>query len=219
MTNRLEFDSVELSFSGRSLLKSVYMSCETGHITGLLGRNGSGKSTLMKIVFGSKPFEQKSVRINGESLGVDYLSTGVIAYLPQGPLIPIYLSIGKAFALFDIATDELTRIFPETADMLDLTPSRLSGGYRRIFEIFLILRSKAMFCLLDEPFTGLTPVYIERIKELLVAGKERKGIIITDHMHKHVTEIADRLYLLVNGQTYPVTAREQLVTLGYLSNL
>ena len=107
--------------------------------------------------------------------------------------------------------------FPEAEAMMDYHPSQLSGGYRRIFEVILTLRSKALFCLLDEPFTGLTPVYIERIKEMLQKAKAHKGIIITDHMHRHVVELSDNLYLLANGQTYHVRDMEKLVTLGYVN--
>ncbi|MEX2230599.1 MAG: ATP-binding cassette domain-containing protein [Cyclobacteriaceae bacterium] len=73
MNKKLEFDSINLSFGDRSLLSNIYMLCETGRVTGLLGRNGSGKTTLMKIVFGAMAFEKKSVRINSNSLGMDYL--------------------------------------------------------------------------------------------------------------------------------------------------
>ncbi|HEU5146429.1 MAG TPA: ATP-binding cassette domain-containing protein [Chryseosolibacter sp.] len=219
MINRLEFDSIEIAFDGRSLLKSIHMVCETGKVTGLLGRNGCGKSTLMKIAFGAMPCEQKSVRVNGASLGLNYLSRKAIAYLPQEGLIPQYLTMRKAFSLFQADEKHLTDRFPETSSMMHLQPAELSGGYLRIFEVVLILHSRAMFCFLDEPFTGLTPVYIEKIKQLILERKSEKGIVISDHMHKHVSDISDTLYLLANGQTYHVTERERLVSLGYLSHL
>ena len=63
------------------------------------------------------------------------------------------------------------------------------------------------------------PLNIERIKEILQSEKKSKGIIITDHMHRHVTEIADRLYVLANGQTYAIKDQTQLITLGYVNML
>ena len=189
MNHKLEFDSIQLSFGDKSILSSVYMFSETGSITGLLGRNGCGKTTLMRIVFGSLSWEQKSVRIDSISIGNNYLPRQLITYLPQDQLIPDYLTIAKAFSLYNISEAE----------------------------VILTLRSKALFCLLDEPFTGLTPVYIERIKGMLQKAKAHKGIIITDHMHRHVVELSDNLYLLANGQTYHVRDMEQLVTLGYVN--
>lgn len=217
--NRLEFDSIEVYREGRNLLGSVYMVCETGAVTALLGRNGCGKTTLLKIVFGATPWEQKSVRIDGRSMGIHYLASRAIAYLPQTNLIPSYLTMRRALSLFDIDAREITDLFPEAEDLLDHRSSELSGGYLRIFEILLILHSGAPFCLLDEPFTGLTPVYIERVKKILQKMKTQRGILITDHMHKHVMEIADRLYLLANGQTYHVTDKRQLISFGYVSHL
>lgn len=219
MTHKLEFDSIEVSFGDRRILSGIYMLCETGKITGLLGRNGCGKSTLMKIVFGSMPFEQKSVRINGESLGVDYVSHKRIAYLPQTNLIPSYLRVREALALFDVDSSAITQIFPEAAELMHLRPSQLSGGYLRIFEVMLILNSKANFCLLDEPFTGLTPIYIDKIKRVLAEVKKTKGIIISDHMYRHVAEMSESLYLLANGRTYQVRDQEQLISLGYVNSL
>ena len=219
MNHRLEFDSIQLSFGEQPLLSSVYMLSETGSITGLLGRNGCGKTTLMKIVFGAFQWEQKSVRINSNSVGKNHLCKRLIAYLPQDHLIPEYLTLEKAFALYNIPQAEVVHEFPEAGEMMGYRPSQLSGGYRRIFEILLILKSQALFCLLDEPFTGLTPVYIDKIKVILQKAKSTKGIIITDHMHRHVVELSDILYLLANGQTYLVKDMEQLVSLGYMNAL
>lgn len=195
------------------------MVSETGKVTGLLGRNGCGKSTLMKIVFGALHCEQKSVRVNDASLGLHYLSRKAIAYLPQEGLIPPYLTMRKAFSLFHVDERCLIDHFPEGSRMMDLKPTELSGGYLRIFETVLILHAHAIFCFLDEPFTGLSPVYIEKIKLLIVQRKDEKGIVISDHMHKHVSEISDALYVLANGQTYRIDEPERLVSLGYLSHL
>lgn len=216
---RLEFDSIEIELGGRRLLTGVYMCCERGAITALLGRNGCGKSTLLKIVFGAMNCSQKSVRVDGRTLGLHYMQRRAIAYLPQSGLIPSYLTMRQAISLFRISPQSIFDLFPEATDFMDFTATQLSGGYLRIFEILLILLSQAPFCLLDEPFTGLTPVYIDRIKRILRETKNKKGILVTDHMHKHIEEIADRLYLLANGQTYHIRDREQLISLLYLSQL
>ncbi|MHC2993727.1 hypothetical protein OB13_19890, partial [Pontibacter sp. HJ8] len=63
MIHKLEADSIQLEFDGRRILSDIHLKCETGGITGLLGRNGQGKSCLMKIIYGSLTCE-KSVRID-----------------------------------------------------------------------------------------------------------------------------------------------------------
>lgn len=88
-----------------------------------------------------------------------------------------------------------------------------------MFEVLIVLNSNHPFCILDEPFSGLMPIHIEKLKELLILKRQHKGIIITDHLHRHIREIADDLYLLTNGSSYKVNSEEQLLQLGYLNEL
>jgi len=219
MKNILEFDSLTLSFDGLKILSSIYMQCQQGEVVGLLGRNGSGKSSLMKVVFGTLDAEHKSVRVNGVSIHGNYDQKRIIAFLPQEKLIPSYVSLHSAFRLFEIDIDEIISVAPAIKEFFNFKSQELSGGSLRLIEALLILYSPAPFCILDEPFTGLMPVHIETLKNIISKSKDRKGIIISDHMHRHVTELSDRLYLLTNGKTYEVKERERLVELGYLNSL
>jgi len=69
--------------------------------------------------------------------------------------------------------------------------------------------------MLDEPFTHLNPTQIEKVQDLLMKEKENKGILITDHMYKNVTDITDSLYILSNGKTHLSKNPDDLETLGY----
>jgi ABC-type multidrug transport system ATPase subunit len=219
MKNILEYDSLELSFDDKKILTGIYMKCETGQVVGLLGRNGCGKSSLMKVVFGSLHPHHKSVRINGKPLGNNYLNRKLISYLPQENLIPRFVTIGQALKLFEIDPASLIEVFPQVDEFRDLHPDQVSGGTLRLIETLIILNSPARFCILDEPFSGLMPLNIEKLIAVINHAKTTKGIIITDHMHRHVTSVADCLYVLANGKTYPVKNKAQLVDLGYLSSL
>lgn len=219
MNNILEFDSLDLSFDGRKILSSIYMRSQQGEVVGLLGRNGSGKSSLMKVVFGVLDAEHKSIRVNDTPMLGDYNRKRIIAYLPQDNLIPSYLSLRTAFNLFKVDIDEVLFDFPQAKEYINLRSYELSGGWIRLIEALLILYSPSPFCMLDEPFTGLMPVHIEELKLIIGKRKAKKGIIISDHMHRYVTDISDRLYLLSNGKTHEVKEKEQLVELGYLHSL
>jgi len=219
MTDFLEFDSIELAFAGRKILSSIHMQCKVGQIVGLLGRNGTGKSCLMKVVFGSMDAQHKHIRVNDVPLGEDYLRKRVIAYLPQENLIPGNVTIRMALDIFVTDSKKAIEVFPQVRDFLDFRPAQLSGGYRRIIETLLILFSPAQFCILDEPFSGLMPVHIETIMQILSQAKVQKGIIITDHMHRHVTTLSDKIYVLKSGKCYPVRELHELVNLGYLNDL
>ena len=97
--------------------------------------------------------------------------------------------------------------------------SALSGGERRILESYLILRSPTQFVMLDEPFSQVAPLHVSTLKALIRQEKSSKGILLTDHMHRHVTDIADRLYVLADGQTHLIRGGEDLVRYGYLAHL
>ncbi len=218
MKSLLEFDSIFLEFDLHRVLSSVAMKCQVGEVVGLLGRNGSGKSCLMKVVFGSMSAEHKSVRIDGKALAGNYLSKKQIAYLPQDSLIPTFLPIDKALSLFQVDKQKILQVFPHLENALTQKPAEFSGGSIRLIETLMILFSNRQFCILDEPFSGIMPVHIEVIKKVIQEQKQKKGIIITDHLYRQVTEITDRLYVMRDGQTYPLKTADQLIDFGYISS-
>ena len=217
--NKLEFDGITLQFGFHQVLASVYVACETGQLVGLLGRNGAGKSCLMRIVFGSMKAESKSVRWNGSHLSDNYMNKQIIGYLPQGNLLPDFITFEQALNLYEIELEMIVYVFPDVKDFLKRKAHEVSGGQRRFFEVLLILFAKHPFCFLDEPFSGLMPIHIERLSEIIQEVKLRKGILISDHLHRQVRSIADKLYVLTNGMTYLIKANEQLIELGYLTEL
>jgi len=192
----LEIDSVHLSFDKQEVLTSVYLKSETGFVTGILGSNGSGKSCLLKILFGTLNSQFKSIRIDSKAITKPLLTYGTVKYLPQFNFIPKRFSVSKAFKWFNVNEDVFYIHFPLLKVLRHQIISTLSGGERRIIETYLILKSPSKFVLLDEPFSHIAPVYIEKIKELIREEKAKKGIVITDHMYTHITELSDTIYLL-----------------------
>ena len=212
----LEFDGIQFGYDERPLLSGIYVKCEVGKITGLLGRNGSGKSTMLKLVFGSMRTEVISVRIDRKALQPPAFTSGKVAYLPQDSFVPDHLTVTQILRLYGIDENELLHHFPEFKENLLFKSGQLSGGRLRLFEILLLLNSPASFCLLDEPFSGLTPVLVERLKIYIHQIKMTKGIIITDHLYRQVVSLADSLYILTNGKTYLVKNEEDMIKRGYL---
>ena len=68
---------------------------------------------------------------------------------------------------------------------------------------------------MDEPFTHLSPIQIQKAKEILLEEKNRKGLLITDHIFRHVTDICDSLYILKDGKTHLSKGFEDIERLGY----
>jgi len=217
--NTLEFDSLYLEFGFHRVLSSIYMKCSTGRIVGLLGRNGSGKSCLMRIVFGALRVEASSVRLNKRALLGNYVKRQVIAYLPQDDLLPPFVKFSQAIKLYRVDVRKMINHFPEITEFADRRPDEVSSGQRRFFEALLLIYSPHPFCIMDEPFSGLMPLQVEKLMGILQDEKRNKGFLITDHLHRSVRSLADDLYVLANGKTYKINSDEQLVELGYLTEL
>ncbi len=215
MIDILEIDSVLLEFGSKRILKDVYLKSETGKVTGVLGRNGTGKSCLMKILFGELIPSDKSIRINGKALITSNRSPKDLRYLPQKRFVPNSLTVERVFNDFKLDFADLIYNFPELEKFYKSKLINLSGGERRIIEIYTILVSQTKFSMLDEPFSQVMPIHIDSIKKLILREKENKGIIITDHMYQHIIDICDDLYVINNEKTYLTRSIEDLETLGY----
>lgn len=214
MTHTLEADSIQLQFDGRRILSDIYLKCETGKITGLLGRNGQGKSCLMQIIYGTLKCE-KSVRFDNGSQYEAFKRPDLLLYLPQFNFIPKTLTLKRIFQDFELDYSSFESRFPEFKAKYKSTINSLSGGKHRLVELYVIVKSKSQFVMLDEPFTHLHPGQIEKVKDLLLAEKINKGLLISDHMYRHITQICDILYILTNGKTHLTKSIQEIETLGY----
>lgn len=211
----LSIDSVNQSFADREVLSSVYLNCKIGEVVGLLGRNGSGKSTLLKIIFGSLKANFKYLNINNIVYEKGYLSKN-LSYLPQDNFIPKQITVMQAIHTFcKIKQADLKQI--EFVDNhLNAKFYDLSGGERRFIECLLLIYSDVQYVLLDEPFSQLSPLWIEELKKHINKLKADKGFIITDHYYKSILDVSDRIVLLHNQCNYTINNEEDLVTYGYL---
>ncbi len=217
MIQSLEIDSVILEFGKKRVLQDVYLKCETSKITGLLGRNGTGKTCLMNILYGNLTPASRSVRLNQKALLNPSRFPKDMKYLPQFSFIPKSLPLNRIFKDFNIDFPEFLIEFPGFEKYYKSKLKKLSGGERRIIEIYIIILSETKFCLLDEPFSHVMPVHVDTIKKLILKEKKNKGILITDHLYKHIIDICDELYVLNDGKTWMTNSAADIETLGYIS--
>jgi len=162
MNSRLEIDSVQLNFGLKQILSDVYLKCEQGEITGLLGSNGSGKTCLMNIIYGTlKPY-YFSLRIDGKHQSAIFKKNNLVTYLPQFNFIPKKLTVKSLFAQLHLSFTEFTQHFSEFEYTEQLQLSTLSGGERRLVEVYGLIKSKSKFTLLDEPFLTSCPPMLRK---------------------------------------------------------
>jgi ABC-type lipopolysaccharide export system ATPase subunit len=214
--SKLHIDSITKSFGEKDILKDIYLSCETGNISGLLGRNGSGKSTLFQIIFGTIKGDTQYIKFNDIILKNQSDRKNRIAYLPQHSFLPKNIKIKNLIDLFcdkenNVKISQSKFIQP----FLNETSNTLSGGELRIVEVLLIIYSKAEFILLDEPFHSLSPKIITGIKTIIKQQTD-KGFIISDHQYHDVLDISDEIYLLSDSHLKPIKDLKELQQYYYL---
>ncbi len=216
MIHTLEADGIQLEFGINKALSDVYLKCETGKITGLLGRNGQGKTCLMNIILGTLKASANSIRFDNKMIINAGKRPDLLLFLPQFNFIPRSLSVKQVLDDFLLNINELKNVFPEFNSRCDLKVNQLSGGQWRTLEIYIITKSPSLFAMLDEPFTHLNPIQIEKVKQLLMEEKVNKGFLITDHMYNHLLDVSNTVYLLKNGKTHLIKGIADLDQLEYV---
>ncbi|WP_411811010.1 ATP-binding cassette domain-containing protein [Chryseobacterium scophthalmum] len=214
--SKLHIDSITKSFGEKDILKDIYLSCETGKISGILGRNGSGKSTLFQIIFGSIKGDTQYIKLNNTILKNQFERKNKIAYLPQYSFLPRNIKIRKLIDLFcDKENSAKISQSKFIQPFLNETPNTLSSGELRIVEVLLIIYSKAEFILLDEPFHSLSPKVVAEIKTIIKQQTD-KGFVISDHQYHDVLDISDDIFLLSDGHLKPIKDLTELKRFNYL---
>lgn len=216
MCTGLEIDSVLKSFEERPILADIYLKCCRGDIIALFGRNGTGKSTLLNIIFGTLKADRSFIRIDGKVMNGPAFRSGLLAYLPQHPFLPSHLKVSQVAELC-IAPEDRRRFLADKI-LFRIRTSRIceiSAGEQRYLEIKATLFSPAPYILMDEPFSGVSPVAAEQIRILMSECARNHGIILADHNFREVHKIANRLTLLNQCYLKEVKKIEELIPYGY----
>ena len=213
----LEIDNIELSLGNRKILHGVYLQAEMGKVTGILGKNGCGKTSLLRILFGSLNPKYENVRIDGVHQHRKLYQTGYVAFLPQHQLLPDNLKLEKAFRYFDVDWPNFITLFPSFGRYEKTKADTLSSGELRAAETYLILNSNKPIILLDEPFSFIAPVYVEKIKNIIQLKKQKSAIILTDHFYRDILEASDTVYFLREGCSKLIHSKRELEDEGYIN--
>lgn len=211
----LEARGLVKSFGRRRVVDGVGFEVEPGEIVGLLGPNGAGKTTSFRMTCGMIDPDAGTVQLGGKDVtkwplyrraregGMGYLAqeSSVFRKLSvQNNLLGVMEMLGMDRRTRRRRCDELMEQFGITKLRRSRAMS-LSGGERRRLEIARCLVSNPKIILLDEPFTGIDPVTIDSIQEIVRDLRDAGiSILITDHQVRETLEITDRSYVVKSGQ-------------------
>ena len=207
-------EGLRKSYRGREVVKGVDFDVKRGEIVGLLGPNGAGKTTTFYMALGLVKPEGGRVLLDGKDLSglpMHARCRQGLGYLAQEPSVFRKLTVLQNLLLILemqklSAGERLSRAetLLEKLGLSHLSDAKgivLSGGERRRVEIARTMCTEPSFILLDEPFTGVDPIAIEDIQNIVVALKsEDIGILITDHNVRETLGITDRAYIISEGQ-------------------
>ena len=199
---------------GPTVVNHVSIDVETGEIVGLLGPNGAGKSTTFYMVMGL--IRPNSGRITYGEEDITFLpmykrARRGIGYLAQESSIfrklTVEQNILSILEVLDIPPNERKQRSEQLmeelgiADLAKRKAYTLSGGECRRAEIARALAASPSFILLDEPFSGIDPLAVQDIQELILHLRDRNlGVLITDHNAAETLGIVDRAYLITDGK-------------------
>ena len=201
-------------FKRRKVVDNVSLDIQRGEVVGLLGPNGAGKTTSFYIMVGLIGCDGGRIFLEGQEithLPMYRRCRLGLGYLPQESSVFRKLTVEEnlraILETLDLTPTERRQRVAELLAELDLTPLAgypaftLSGGERRRLEITRALVTAPSYLLLDEPFTGIDPIAIGDIQEIIARLTERGiGILITDHNVRETLSITDRAYILSDGK-------------------
>lgn len=200
-------------YRGLQAVADASFSIAPGQVVSLMGPNGAGKTTLYRMLTGAETPDRGRVMLDG--LDVTALPAYArarcgLSYLPQEPSAFRGLSVADniRLALENHEPDraERARRLDRLLEEMDLhavrghKPGQLSGGQRRRCEIARLLAVRPRYLLLDEPFTGLDPLSIAKVKDQVRTLAARGiGVLITDHNVPDTLSICDRTIVIAGG--------------------
>lgn len=195
-------------FGKNQVLKGLDLEISEGGIFAVLGPNGSGKTTLIKSILGMVIPNKGEISVLDENIKKNSDYRHQIDYLPQIANFPSNLKVKELIKMIkdlrghtseDLRLIELFRLEP----FLDKKLGNLSGGTKQKVNLVLTFMFDCPLIILDEPTTGLDPISLIRLKDLIQAEKAKgKTILITSHIMSFVEEVSDEIVFLLEGQIY-----------------
>ena len=224
-------------YGGRKVVNNVHFDVRPGEIVGLLGKNGAGKTTSFRMIVGMINADAGRVVLLDKNVtrlpmykrarnGMGYLSQEASVFQKM-TVYDNLMAVLETLKLNRRQREEKADVLLEELGLKALAKQKgntLSGGERRRVEIARSLCTSPSVMLLDEPFSGVDPIAVEEIKQIIVELQKRDiGILLTDHNVRETLSITDRSYIIDDGKilregTSDVLVADPLVRKSYLGD-
>lgn len=225
--NTINACQISKSIGARKIVREISLEVLSGQVVGLLGPNGAGKTTSFYMMVGLISPDRGEIYMNGTR--IDHLplfkrSRLGLAYLPQESSIFRRITVEDNIKIAlrmipSLSSKEKEEYLEELLHDLNITAIRhfygntLSGGERRRVEIARSLALAPKFLLFDEPFSGVDPITVENVQQIIFNLKTKNvGVLITDHNVRETLKICDKAYILREGKIEISGTRDEVAS-------
>jgi branched-chain amino acid transport system ATP-binding protein len=207
----LDVQDVESGYGEMQILWGIDLRVEPGETVILLGANSAGKTTLLRTIIGLLPCRGGSIRFEGENIEMlppDQRIRRGMAFMSELGVLPT-LSIEENIRLggYFLSGAEVRRrsirlyeLFPDLAKKRRDLAASLSGGQRKMLGIAKVLVSEPKLLLMDEPSSGLAPVFVKQVVEVLQTAIGGGTALLLAEQNVAFLSLADRGYLIDGGR-------------------
>ena len=204
----LKVENLTKTFDKNVAVNNISFNASKGKIFGLLGRNGAGKSTIFRCILNIIKQDSGKVLYNDKIIDEKILDK--IGYSPEeGSLISSYTVLDQCiyYGMLKNMDEESIkkRLFELTSkfdiiEYMNMKQKDLSKGNRQKIQFIVSILHDPELLILDEPFSGLDPISVEQLKQVLLELKESgKIIVFSSHRMDHVEMLCEDILILDHG--------------------
>jgi branched-chain amino acid transport system ATP-binding protein len=206
----LEVEDAHTYYGESHILEGVSLSVDEGEVVALIGRNGVGKTTTLRTVLQLTPPREGAVRFRGEDvvgLDTNEVAQRGIGWIPEERRVFTQLTVEENVRIAvprdgdaRAAIDRTYETFPALGERPDVKAGSLSGGQQQMLAIARGLVGDNDLLLVDEPSEGLAPQIVADVARAVNAAAQDATILLVEQNLPLAMDLADRFYLLDNGQ-------------------
>lgn len=210
-------------YGGADIIQDCSITVDKGEIAVVVGPNGAGKSTAMKAIFGMLDLREGTVTLDGKDITAmapqDRVPAGM-AFVPQNRNVFVSLTVeenlemGAYIREDDISgtMEQVYNLFPVLREKRAQPAGELSGGQRQQVAVGRALMTQPKLLMLDEPTAGVSPIVMDELFDrILEIAKTGIAILMVEQNARQALEIADRGFVLVQGQNRFTDSGEALL--------
>jgi len=205
MESTVEVSNVSKSFNGQYVVRDISFDIKPGEVFGLIGPNGAGKTTIIRMLLDILRPDSGEIKILDSGILEDVKNN--IGYLPEERGLYRRMTVMGTLmylgALKNKQSKKRTLELLEKMDMLkhkNMRISELSKGMQQKIQIIATISHDPQLIILDEPFSGLDPVNMRLVKDLILElSREGRTILISTHMMDQVERMCERIFMIHRG--------------------